>query len=265
MNWRRGVYTGNPNAPDEYYNAAMEPAGQVYNERKGAAHGVLSAASGVPGVGMLPGGVNAVLYEAEGEHGKAAMAAGEGAAAGIFGWLGKAGKAKQIVDAERAAAQTTRAGQTAAKAEETLAAAAKAEAPNGREGSGRDSGGRACSKRWRSDQRGEGSDTDRLQRRSRYGEKAGQVFAKTTQGWSAADKAALWQSLARQIEAVHSPAWVSVPMKGANGEFVFSGGSFGVHGLVIFPDGSLGIIGKTVDVAIDLKTALVTVTKRLTP
>ena len=79
MNWQRGVYTGDPNVPDEYYNAAMEPAGQVYNERKGAAHGVLSAASGVPGVGMLPGGVNAVLYEAEGEHGKAAMAAGEGA------------------------------------------------------------------------------------------------------------------------------------------------------------------------------------------
>jgi hypothetical protein len=94
---------------------------------------------------------------------------------------------------------------------------------------------------------------------------AGQVFAKTTQGWSAADKAAFWESLARQIEAVHSPAWVSVAMKGTNGEFVFSGGSFGVHGLVIFPDGSVGIIGKTVDVAIDLKTGLVTVTKRLNP
>ncbi len=94
---------------------------------------------------------------------------------------------------------------------------------------------------------------------------AGQVFAKTTQGWSAADKAAFWEALARQIETVHSPAWVSVPMKGVNGEFVFSGGSFGVHGLVIFPDGSLGIIGKTVDVTMDLKTALVTVTRRPTP
>ena len=94
---------------------------------------------------------------------------------------------------------------------------------------------------------------------------AGQVFAKTTQGWSAADKAAFWEALAKQIEAVHSPAWVSVAMKGVNGEYVFSGGSFGVHGLVIFPDGSLGIIGKTADVAMDLKTALVTVTRRPIP
>ena len=91
---------------------------------------------------------------------------------------------------------------------------------------------------------------------------AGQVFAKTTQGWSAADKAAFWEALASQIEAVHSPAWVSVEMRGVNGEFVFSGGNFGVHGLVIFPDGSLEIIGKTVDVTLDLKTRLVTVTRR---
>lgn len=94
---------------------------------------------------------------------------------------------------------------------------------------------------------------------------AGRVFARTTRGWSAADRAAFWEALARQIEAVHAPAWVSVPMKGVNGEFVFSGGSFGVHGLVIFPDGSLGIIGKTVDVTMDMKTALVTVTRRPTP
>ena len=94
---------------------------------------------------------------------------------------------------------------------------------------------------------------------------AAQVFDKTTQGWSAPDRAAFWEALATQIEAVHSPAWVSVPMRGLNGEFVFSGGSFGVHGLVIFPDGSVGIIGKTVDVALDLKTGVVTVTRRQLP
>ena len=92
---------------------------------------------------------------------------------------------------------------------------------------------------------------------------AGMVFFQKTQGWSATDKAAFWQALAEQIEAVHAPAWVSVPMRGTNGEFVFSGGSFGVHGLVIFGDGSIGVIGRTVDVAMDLSTQLVTVTKRL--
>jgi hypothetical protein len=125
-NLLRWAYTGNPNSPDEYYNAGLAPAGEVYNERKGAAHGVLSVASGVPGVGMLPAGVNAVLYEAEGEHGKAAVSVGEGAAAGMFGWFNKARKAKQLAEAERLAAEA-KAGGTAARAGETAAAA-----PNGK-------------------------------------------------------------------------------------------------------------------------------------
>jgi hypothetical protein len=128
LNWARGLYTGDPNAPDEYYDTLLEPAGAEYNERKGAAHGVLSAAAGVPGVGVLPAGVNAVLYEAEGEHGKAALATGEGVAAGMFGWFGRAQKAKQVAekakqlaDAERAAAETAK-----VEAEETLTAAREA-------------------------------------------------------------------------------------------------------------------------------------------
>ena len=129
LNWHRGLYTGNPNMPDEYYIEAMQPAGEIYNERKGAAHGVLSTAAVVPGLGMLPAGVNAVLYELEGEHKNAAIATCEGALAGLFGWFGKARKAKQLADAERlateakASASAAKAGGTAAKAEETLAAA----------------------------------------------------------------------------------------------------------------------------------------------
>jgi hypothetical protein len=35
---------------------------------------------------------------------------------------------------------------------------------------------------------------------------AGRIFLERTLGWSAADKAAFWEDLSRQIEAVHSPA-----------------------------------------------------------
>ncbi len=92
---------------------------------------------------------------------------------------------------------------------------------------------------------------------------AGRIFVNTTQGWAAPDKAAFWGALTRQIEAVHSPTWVATPMAGANGEFVFSGTNFGVHGAVILPDGSFEVIGRTVDVSMDLTTGIVTVTKRL--
>jgi hypothetical protein len=43
-------------------------------------------------------------------------------------------------------------------------------------------------------------------------------------------------------------------MRGTNREFVFSGDNFGVHGLVIFEDGDIGIIGKSVDVSMNLST-----------
>ena len=128
--------------PDEYYIEAMHPAGEIYNERKGAADGVLSAATVVPGLGMLPAGVNVVLYELEGEHKNAAIATGEGPAAGLFGWFGKARKAKQLADAERLAAEAkasataAKAGGTAAKAEEARSAATSGGGAGGRGGEG---------------------------------------------------------------------------------------------------------------------------------
>jgi len=95
--------------------------------------------------------------------------------------------------------------------------------------------------------------------------RAGQFFKQTTTGWTAAEKAAFWQELARQIEARHSPAWVSMPLRGTNGEYVFSGRMIGVHGLVIDRGGNVFIIGKDVDVSIDLLNMTVTVTPRNLP
>jgi hypothetical protein len=88
------------------------------------------------------------------------------------------------------------------------------------------------------------------------------ILQVVTQGWSAADKAAFWDALAGQIESRHSPAWTSTLLRGTNGEYVFSGGNFGVEGLVIDQAGLTYLIGRHVDVSIDLRTQLVTVTKR---
>ena len=64
-------------------------------------------------------------------------------------------------------------------------------------------------------------------------------FKTTTQGWTAADKAAYWEALAAQIEARHAPAWVSVALRGPNGEYIFSGGNLNVHGMVITNSGKV--------------------------
>ena len=64
-------------------------------------------------------------------------------------------------------------------------------------------------------------------------------FKTTTQGWTAADKAAYWQALAAQIEARHAPGWISALFRGANGEFIFSGGNINVHGMVITSEGKV--------------------------
>jgi hypothetical protein len=73
-----------------------------------------------------------------------------------------------------------------------------------------------------------------------------------TAGWIAADKAAYWEALATQIEARHYPAWLSAPLKGQNGEFIFSGKDINVHGMVIRPDGSIAIIPKDCTITPDL-------------
>jgi hypothetical protein len=88
------------------------------------------------------------------------------------------------------------------------------------------------------------------------------ILQDVTQGWSAADKAAFWDALAGQIESRHSPAWISTLLRGTNGEYVFTGGNFGVEGLVIDQAGHTDLIGRHVDVNIDLRTQRVTVTKR---
>jgi hypothetical protein len=88
------------------------------------------------------------------------------------------------------------------------------------------------------------------------------ILQEVTQGWLAADKAAFWDALAAQIESRHSPAWTSTLLRGTNGEYVFSGGNFGVEGLVIDQAGRTYLIGRQVDVSIDLRTQRVTVTKQ---
>jgi hypothetical protein len=65
--------------------------------------------------------------------------------------------------------------------------------------------------------------------------------------------------LARQIEAVHAPAWVSSRWVGSQGEIVFFGKMIGVHGLVIRPDGTVSRIGRDVSVKLDIATGVVTV------
>jgi hypothetical protein len=88
------------------------------------------------------------------------------------------------------------------------------------------------------------------------------ILQDVTQGWSAGDKAAFRDALAGQIESRHSPAWTSTLLRGTNGEYVFSGGDFGVEGLVIDQAGNTHLIGRHVDVSIDLRTQRVTVTKK---
>src|SRR5690242_10467062 len=65
-----------------------------------------------------------------------------------------------------------------------------------------------------------------------------------TQGWSAANKAAYWEALASQIEAQYTPDWVSVHLRGQNGEHVFSGRCPDVHRLVIKADGEILFVPK---------------------
>jgi hypothetical protein len=88
------------------------------------------------------------------------------------------------------------------------------------------------------------------------------ILQEVTQGWSAADKAAFWDALAGQIESRHSPAWTSTLLRGTNGEYVFSGGNYGVERLVIDQAANTYLIGPHVDVNIDLRTQRVTVTKK---
>ncbi len=88
---------------------------------------------------------------------------------------------------------------------------------------------------------------------------AGQYFVRETQGWTAADKAAYWEELALQIEAIHAPAWVSSRWAGSQGEVVFFGKMIGVHGIVIKPDGTVLRIGKDVSAKLDIATGVVTV------
>lgn len=88
---------------------------------------------------------------------------------------------------------------------------------------------------------------------------AGTVFGRETEGWTAANKADYWEELAKQIEAVHSPAWVSSRWPGAQGEIVYLGRMVGVHGMVIKADGSILRIGKDVSVKFDINTGVITV------
>ena len=88
---------------------------------------------------------------------------------------------------------------------------------------------------------------------------AGQALVQDTLGWAAADKAAYWEKLAEQVEAIHAPAWVSSRWPGSRGEIVFFGKMIGVHGFVIRPDGTIVRVGRDVSVKLDISTGVVTV------
>jgi hypothetical protein len=90
-------------------------------------------------------------------------------------------------------------------------------------------------------------------------QEAGRFFVRETHGWGAADKATYWEELARQIEAIHAPAWVSSRWPGSRGEIVFFGKMIGVHGFVIQPDGTVLRVGRDVSVKLDIATGVVTV------
>ena len=83
MNWYRGIYTGDPNAPDEYYQAALEGAGETQAAQNaaaftdGLAEGGVSAAVGTVVVGT---GIVALTV-----IGAPVEAAGLGVAAALFG------------------------------------------------------------------------------------------------------------------------------------------------------------------------------------
>ncbi len=89
---------------------------------------------------------------------------------------------------------------------------------------------------------------------------AGRIFVRETHGWTTADKAAYWEKLAEQIEAIHAPAWVCSRWAGSRGEIVFFGRMLGVHGLVFRTDGTVARVGKDVSVKLDISTGVVTVT-----
>ena len=88
---------------------------------------------------------------------------------------------------------------------------------------------------------------------------AGQIFRRETEGWSGKDKATYWEKLAKQIEARHAPAWTSTAMRGTNGEYIFSGGTVNVHGIVITKEGQVFVIGKGTTITYNFQTGLATV------
>ena len=96
-NWHRAIYTGDPNAPDQYYDGALGldggaaggGAGTSYNENKGWAHTAFELAGQVRVIGALGHGVNAVLYSLEGEDAEATKSVIKGAATAI-GQISKA-------------------------------------------------------------------------------------------------------------------------------------------------------------------------------
>jgi hypothetical protein len=120
----RWLYTGDPNAPDEYYNAALGRSGQSYNQNKGGAHSKLAVIGVVPGAGALASATNAALYALEGEQKQAGLSLLEAAGSASLGLISKARKAKQAADALKAveeAKKAQKAAQVAKAAEEEIA------------------------------------------------------------------------------------------------------------------------------------------------